>query len=339
MSISKRNKRGSALLLALVTIVILSALMVSFIFRMHLESELASQKRFEFKAQSLAAGGQEYAKWMLSQALQSGSEEAEDMGEAHELAMLHLSSGIPLTNYPVEAEEGSIRLSILPENSWRNVNLLSDADWEQLLENSGVPLEHHAGLIAQFRDWTDEDDQSLLLGAEEDDDFYQDRELPVKNAPLTAVEELQYIKGFTSAICFGGTLEEYYNEPDVEVTGILPLLTVYGKQSISLQSASKQVLMTLSGIREEQVDQLIEARRGIDGVEGTEDDGFQNQNQALGIANLPQNLNGAFTLADFSTVRIYSIGEVGQVRQAVEAIYEMNGRSFSLLSYREFRLE
>lgn len=336
---SGSKKQGSALLLALVTIVVLSALMVSFIFRLHLESELASQKRFGFKASSLAKGGQEYAKWMLVQSLKSDASETTELGEAHALALELLSSGVPLNNYSIKTEGGRIDLSILPENSWRNVNFLSDADWEQLLENNGVPSEHHAGLIAQFRDWTDANDQSLLLGAEEEDDFYQQRNLPVKNAPVTALEEIQFIKGFTPAICFGGTLEEHYNQPEIEVTGILPLLTVFGKEGVSLQSASKEVLMSLSGIREEQVDSLLEARMGIDGIPGTEDDGFQSLDQALASANLPRDLNNAFTLSDFSTVRIYSIGEVGQVRHAIEAVYEVSGRSFSLVSHRQFPLE
>lgn len=338
MSPSLPSRRGSALLLALVTIVVLSSLMVSFLFRIHIEEELATEARFGFKALELAKGGQGYAKWLLLSSTQADPSGDGMLEETLVEARDRLQGGLPLLGFQIpEVEEGGCTISIRPESSWRNVNQLPDADWEQLLDDTGVPAEYHAPLIDAFRDWTDADDQSRLQGAEKDDTFYVDRDIPVKNAPLTVLSELGLIKGFTSAILYGGTLEHEYDRPEVEVSGIAPRLTVYGEDRIHLNSASAPVLMTLSGIRAEQVEALIEARLGEDGLQGTEDDGFANVAQALGTAGIASDLDGRFSTSDFSWVRIQSVGRVGEIVQVVEAVYQVNGKEFILHSYQEFR--
>lgn len=332
---SPSSKQGSALMLALITIILLSALMVSFLFRIHLESDLAARERFGMKAEVLSRAGQEYAKWMLVQANKVGSEPSDDMEERFFIAASHLNRGVAIQGYRVEMEEGEILLSITPETGKRNVNRLSDPDWEQMLENSGVPDDHHARLIAAFRDWTDEDEATRLLGAEEDDRYYQDAELPVKNGPVESLSELGMIRGFTRALLYGGTLEEYYEEPEVTVNGIAGLLTVYGSEALSLNTASKEVLMTLSGIREEQVDTLLEGRAGDDGIFGTEDDGFNTLNQGLAAGGLSTDTQSLFTLSDLSWIRVTSIGVVGGIRKGSLAIYEYSGMNFTLVSYEE----
>ena len=331
------SKQGSALLLALVTIVVLSSLLMSFLFRMQLEEEVAAFTRFSFKARELARGGQDVGKWMLIRASKAVQEDNDSLGEELDLAFEHLNAGLPLIGITAPGvEEGACLISIRPESSWRNVNLLADADWEQLLEESDVPQELHAGLVDHFRDWTDADDQNRLLGAENDDVYYEDKGITVKNGPLTTLSELGLIKGFTPAILYGGSLEDFYNRPEDIVNGIMSRLTVHGEGRINLSSAPADVLMTIPGIREDQVEELLEARFGPDGIPNTEDDGLVNVAQALSAAGIASAGEGAFTTSDFSWVRIQSIGLVGDVRQGVEAVYEFDGRNFSLHSYVEF---
>jgi type II secretory pathway component PulK len=322
-------------MLALMTIVILSTLMMSFLFRIHLESDLAARARFGIKAEQLAQGGQEYAKWMLTKSLRVGSQPEEDMEERFYIAAKNLQQGVAVNQYEVETREGRILLTIAPETGRRNVNQLSDADWEQMLDSTGVPSQHHARLIATFRDWTDGDDSIRLLGAETDDPFYQDQTLPVKNAPIDHLQELGMIKGFTKAVLYGGRLDEFYDEPEVQVTGIVHLLSVYGDGTVNINSAPRDVLMTISGIREEQVDRLIEGRAGLDQIFGTEDDGYQNVGQALAPAGLPAEAQSVFSTSDLRWVRVSSIGEAGPVRIGIHATYEFNQNQFNLLSYEE----
>ncbi|MEX2382302.1 MAG: hypothetical protein WD490_07965 [Opitutales bacterium] len=328
-------RTGSALMLALITIVVLSTLMVSFLFRIHLESDLAARARFGMKAGHLARGGQEYAKWMLLKALRAGNEPGEDMEERFFVATKNLQQGVAIREYEIETREGRILVSITPETSRRNVNRLSDADWEQMLENTGVPNRHHARIIACFKDWTDADEATRLLGAEADDPHYQDQELPVKNGPIDSLNELGMIKGFTKSILHGGILDDFYDEPEARVTGILPLLSVYGDGSVNINSAAREVLMTVSGIREEQVDRLIEGRWGPDQIPGTEDDGYQDATRAMAVAGLPADAHSTFSTADLRWVRVHTVGEAGPVRKSIHAIYEFSGNQLTLLSYEE----
>ncbi|MDA3875030.1 MAG: type II secretion system protein GspK, partial [Kiritimatiellae bacterium] len=329
------SRTGSALMLALITIVVLSTLMVSFLFRIQLESDLAARARFGMKAEHLARGGQEYAKWILLKSLRAGNEPEEDMEERFFVATKNLQQGVAISEYAIETQSGRILLSITPETSRRNINQLSDADWEQMLENIGLPNRHHARLIACFKDWTDADEATLLLGAEADDPHYQDLELPVKNGPVESLNELGMIKGFTRSILHGGNLDEFYDEPETQVTGILPLVSVYGDGSVNLNSAPRDVLMTVSGIREEQVDRLIEGRWGPDQIPGTEDDGYPNAAQAMSVAGLPADAQSTFSTSDLRWVRVSSIGESGPVRKGIHAIYEFSGNQLTLLSYQE----
>lgn len=320
-------------MLALITIVVLSALMVSFLFRIQLETDLAVRERFGLKAESLSRAGLEYAKWMLIKSGRAGNEAEDDMEERFFVATKNLQRGVALQSYRVEMEDGDILISISPETSRRNVNRLSDPDWEQMLSNSGMPDAYHAKLIAAFRDWVDEDEATRLLGAEEDDRYYRDLGLPVKNGPVESLAELGMIRGFTRAVLYGGALSEYYDKPDIQFTGIAGLLSVFGDQSVNLNSASREVLLSLSGIREEQVDNLIEGRAGTDGEFGTEDDGYQTVQQGLAAGSLPGDIENIFNTRDLRWVRVVSIGQVGDIKKGSLAIYEFTGNDLILLSY------
>lgn len=325
-------RTGSALMLALVTIVLLSSLTASFLFRVHVESDLSARHRFGAKARSLSRSGLDVAAWLLAIAPEAGNEPEEDMTEETFIAARHLQRGIAVQRYTLETGEGELRLDIRPESGRRNVNLLPDADWEIMLENAGVPEEHIDELLDQFRDWTDEDEATRLQGAEADDEYYEERELPVKNGPVDHLDELLNIKGFTRAILYGGTLEEYYEEPDISVSGIAPLLTVYGGNRIQVNAASREILLSVSGLREGQVDRLLEGRAGTDGIFGTEDDGYRSAADAILAGGIAGGAEELFTTEARGIFRVRSTAEVSGVSRTTEVILELNGRDVFILT-------
>jgi len=332
------RKSGSALVLALVTIVVLSALVMSFLFQIRLESELAGRYRFRMKAQSLARAGTEYAKLLLIKSLRPGIEPEEEYGEDFFIRLQNLNRGLALTNHIHEMEDGFFSLSIQPESGRRNVNRLERADWEAMLESTGVPERLHDALIDCFLDFTDGNDLTRLNGAESDDPFYQDRGYAVKNAPLETLEELLLIKGFTRAIVHGGNLGEFWDMPDVTVRGIAPLLTVYGDGRININTATPEVLMTLPGITESQIERILEGRLGIDGIAGTELDGFRTPQEAVAFAGLPPDAAERFVTGERRFLRVTSIGEAGGVRSAAWTIFEQTGNNLFTLFHREEEL-
>lgn len=332
------KKQGSALVLALVTIVVLSALVMSFLFQIRLESELATRYRFRMKAQSIARAGTEYSKLLLIKSLRPGIEPEEEYGEDFFVRLQNLNRGMSLTNHIHEMADGFFTLTIQPESGRRNINRLERPDWEALLESTGVPERLHDALIDCFLDFTDGNDLTRLNGAESDDSFYVDRGYEVKNAPIETLDELLLIKGFTRAIVYGGSLTEFWDMPDIRVRGIAPLLTVYGDGRININTASPDVLMSIPGITEQQIERILEGRLGIDGIAGTELDGFRTPQEALAFAGMPPEAAELFTTGERRFLRVTSIGEAGGVRSAVWIIFEQSGNDLITLFHREEEL-
>ncbi len=329
------KRRGSALVLALVTVVILSALVMSFLFQIRLESELAGRYRYRMKAQALARGGLEFAKLLMVKSLRPGAEAEEEWGEEMFIRLRNLNRGLALNGYVHEMEDGRFTVSILPESGRRNINRLSQNDWEALLESVGVPEQLHDALIDSFLDWTDENELTRLNGAESDDPYYQERGYQVKNAAVDTLDELLLIKGFTRAIVYGGALAEFWDMPEVRVQGIAPLLTVYGDGKININTASPAVLRTISGITEEQIERLLLGRLGIDGIAGTELDGFRTPQEAVAFAGMNAGYAELFTTNERRHVRVISLGESGSARFAVWSIFEQQGNQLLPIFHRE----
>jgi len=329
------KREGSALVLALVTVVILSALVMSFLFQIRLESELAGRYRFRMKAQSLARAGLEYGKLMIIKSQRPGAEAEEEWGGEFFIRLQNLNRGLGLHSHVHEMEDGQFTLSILPESGRRNVNRLSRTDWERMLESVGIPDQLHDPLIDCFFDWIDGNDFTRLNGAESDDPYYQERGYAVKNAPVDTLDELLLIKGYTRAILYGGTLAEFWNLPDVRVQGIAPLLTVYGDGRINVNTATPPVLRTVPDITEAQIERLLLGRLGIDGVGGTELDGFRTPQEAVAFAGMDPAYAELFTTSERRHLRVISIGESGSSRFAVWSIFEQQGNQLLTIFHRE----
>lgn len=164
-------KRGSALIIVLWVIALLSVLIGGFAYEMHVESKIVSYVRKKLKAEYLAKAGIEYA-----QALLAHSSEVKGKGDTDEMkgkywyaAAKRLRQGYAVMGLTEMLGEGSFSLDILPEPGLRNINALRDDDWERIFKISGVPEELWPELIDCFNDWRDPDDQPNLDGAESDD--------------------------------------------------------------------------------------------------------------------------------------------------------------------------
>jgi general secretion pathway protein K len=164
-------KRGSALIIVLWVIALLSVLIGGFAYEMHVEAKIVSYVRKKLKSEYLAKAGIEYA-----QALLSHSSEVKGKGDTDEMkgkywysAAKRLRQGYAVMGLTENLGEGSFTLDILPEPGLRNINALRDDDWERIFKVCGVPEELWPELIDCFNDWRDSDDQPNLDGAESDD--------------------------------------------------------------------------------------------------------------------------------------------------------------------------
>lgn len=336
-SLEIRGRRGSALLVALWAVIVLSLLVGGFAFEMQVESQVVSHARKRMKARYLARAGVEWAKAVIARREDVNEADAEEIEEAEqsgmERAALGLLRGIGVSRQRVELGDGSFTLDIVPENSKRNVNKLTLEEWEELLDITGVPEDRWPEIIDCFNDWVDENDLHLLNGAEQDDPYYEENGIRVKNAPIDTVGELLLIKGFDQALLFGGEGED---EDDPPLTGIAKHLTTWGDGKVNINSASREVLLTLTDLMDEfWVDAIIDFRMGEDGEPGTIDDGFESVEEALTLVPELERVQSRITTKDITYLRVTSVGEVQGVRNTIWCILRVEGKETLPVYWRE----
>lgn len=335
-----RGSSGQAMVVALWVVMLLSMLIASLAYEMHVESAITSYSRKRLKAQAAAEGGIEYARFLLARSFEGNAEEQEDESlESERIMAKNLARGIGVTACKIEFPDATATVDILPEAGRRNVNALSDEDWEEILDQSGVPEELWPDLIDGFMDFTDEGDEHRLNGAEKDDPFYESQGYPPKNAPLDTVDELLLVKGFTPEIVYGGRTLGEGKEP-VVTSGIAPLLTTWGDGKVNINTASREVLLTLTDaggnlIDDWVVDDILSARLGDDGAANTEDDGFESVADAISKTGLDGSLAEKLSVSDRQYVRVVSTGEAGNVKAGVWAVFDVGNKEVIPLYWRE----
>ena len=284
------SRCGSALIVVLILVVALSVFVLSFASDAELELRYASVASKRKQCDALAQSGLAIATMLMEKQREISPDAEAGDGEDDDRwfeAARRLAKGQPLLGLVEDIGEGQVILSIEPEPGRRNVNLLTDEDWERILENAGVPEDCWPMLIDSYGDWIDEDENSRSDGAETED-YYDKLEHPyaAKNGPLDTVGELLLIRGFSETILKGGPfdpskMDQLANEKTgdnrfsshvdrfadtnlVTISGIEDLLTTYGDGKVNIQSASREALMTLPGIDDIAAGAIIEERGDYD---------------------------------------------------------------------------
>jgi general secretion pathway protein K len=318
------GESGAALIVAVWVILILSLLISSMAFDMQVEANVAAFQRKRIKAEYLAQAGLAWATAALSREVTEGNDEELQLepGQDEQLvvASINLSRGVGVSGVQKDLGEGSFSISILPEESRRNVNALTEEDWKEVLDQAGVENTRWPELIDSFLDWVDEGDEHRLHGAESDDSFYEQAGYEVKNAPLDTVDELLMIKGFDEALLYGGPSPE---SDEVMYAGIAGWLTTWGDGKVNVNTASREVLLTLPEIEDVVIDAILEYRTGIDALPNTKDDGFRDIQEVITKTGLDPALSDLITTTERKFLRVISIGEVDGVRNGIWAVVQV----------------
>jgi type II secretory pathway component PulK len=328
---------------ALWTIALLSILVVSFTFDAHLETKVLSVTRKRHQAEYLAMSGITMAEMLMAkQGKVSGGEAVEAISDDRWYApALLLKRGQPVRGLVEKLGEGYIRLDIDPEPGRRNVNKLTDEDWERILRVGNVPEELWPTLIDSFNDWVDADDLPRQNGAETED-YYASLTPPyrTRNKPVDTVRELLLVKGFREAILSGGVLNsEDPPERRKTLSGIQDMLTTYGDGKVNVNAAEVRVLMTLPGVDELVAHAIVEERgRSLsEGANGIPDTGFKSVAEFMArIPGIEPAVAQQATVGS-SVFRITAIGQVGRVTRRIWAIAEWDAgkKRLKILQWRE----
>lgn len=337
---------GSALVVVLWVIGLLSLLVVSFAFDAHLEARVISYVRKRLKADSVARSGMEVAQMLMVKRGQVKDNEEPDKDDRWYDTAKRMKEGGEVT-VDEAMGDGKLLLTIAPEPALRNINNLGQNEpeitenLERILEVGGVPENLWPGLIETFLDWVDPNDDARIDGAETDD-YYATLDQPykAKNGPLDTVGELLLIKNWSRPILYGGVLNEQEEgkEDRIAVRGIADLLTTYGSGKVNVNAALPRVLMTLPEVDEVMAGAIVEEREGTAAAgkdAKAEWSPFKSPADFCGRMEYRADLARFLSTDIEQFYSVTSIGESGGVQRRIACVVQFDGANLKVLRWSE----
>jgi len=309
-----RDRKGVALILVLVVIVLMVGLVVEFSYNMKVDVTLAANQRDELKAYLIALSGAELAKLILME--DDPSYDALDEEWAHFQEMPGTIS---------EGDEGLFRGMIFDEAALFPINALIGDDGkvdearlrqlERLFDLLGIDPQ----LIDAILDWLDPDDAPRPFGAE--DPYYQglSSPYPCKDGPFITPEELILVEGMKRELLYG----------EEGRAGLINYLSTFSDGKINVNTAPPIILQTLSdGIDEVIADTIVSYR---------EREPFLSPEDLQRVPGITHEVYEE--IKDYITTKssVFSIrveGEVRDIRRAVLMVVRRDPIGFSTLFWR-----
>ena len=263
------KERGVALVLALAVIALLVSLVVDFSYTMMVDLTLAANLRDEQKAFYVARSGVELARHLL----QEDTNEYDGLDEDWALLPEH-------PGFLSEDDEGRFKVTIEDEAGKFPINKLVSGEQGQQkvveerrdqLKRLFEVLELDPELVYSIIDWLDSDNEAQTIGVGAEDAYYQGlpSPYPCKNGPLDSLDELLLVKGMTKEILYGTD----------EKKGLIHFLTLYsntdiaGNVKVNINTASAEVIYSLSpDIEQNQAQAIVDhlKEKPLTGKEPTE---------------------------------------------------------------------
>ncbi|MDD1628585.1 MAG: general secretion pathway protein GspK [Methylococcaceae bacterium] len=147
--------------------------------------------------------------------------------------------------YEINSADAKIRVRLSSETGKIDINKADETLLKGLMTSAPVDEDQQTKVVNAILDWRDEDDLVHIEGAEKQE--YQDAGLSYQpgNKPFQSIEELQLVLGMDKSLFLW----------------IEPLVTVYsGQPQVTIQDATKEVLLVIPGLDRGLVDSYIAAR-------------------------------------------------------------------------------
>jgi len=257
------NRRASALLLVLWMTMALALLVSVFAYAVNQEIQWISWHRKKDEAGVLAKSALAYLPKLIEDQrrdLAFSGKPPENMFDPEKFTGFWQSKSFGLGH-------GTFQLKIRDVEQKINVNTAPKDLWENFLHFAKVPEDDARDWIDSLEDWKDPNDAAHLNGAE---DEYYSRQTPpyrAKNAPVTSLGELLWVRKGSEILSA---------RIDPKITGrdesVMDHLTVEGDGKINVNTAPLVVLASLGNVDPATAELWLKQRNGPDGLPGTEDD-------------------------------------------------------------------
>ncbi|MBU2540439.1 MAG: general secretion pathway protein GspK [Candidatus Omnitrophica bacterium] len=288
----KVNNKALILIVALWIVAILTLLAIGLAHRISIELHLIRFSRDRLKACSALEAAVQSAAYIIAQDI-NGYDSMNEIwangiwDEFNESIFkdVKLKQAVFSIIHKVDDETGVLSLlyGLSDEQARLNINTATANHLQTFFLEAEI--ENSREISASILDWIDEDEITSFDGAE--DDYYTGLDMPYhcKNAPLSSIEELLFIKGM---------------DPD-KFEKIKPFITVYGDGKININTVSELLLSsllisrgTLDSTARKLAGEVVDYRLGDDGEIGTVDDRIFEKFQDIVLALSSQTSLGEF---------------------------------------------
>jgi general secretion pathway protein K len=301
LALPGRREGGSALLLVIWAIIMISAAMMAWISWAQTDLERSADANRDVEARAMAHSGIAIALHPQVSEKTPGLEET-------------LNGGLMGFRVRIEGEGGRLNINwLISEEQPPRLDML-----KRWLELHGLTFEERERFVDCLLDYVDADNVKRLNGMEDEPGY-----VPA-NRPLQTLDELEKVAGV---------------EPLLKSPGWKDELTIYSSGPIDLSSADEAVLRLIPGFGEARIVRYLQLRRGKDQVDATEDDmqfkNFKEVGQYLGMTNPQlQELQRFATVKD-TTQRITSEGYSADVIRQIDVVVQKSGANPAIRYWNE----
>ena len=345
---------GIALIIAVIAVLVLSALAAGFALSMKVESRLAFNANSATQMYWLGRSGVELARWVLIQEKcpYDSLNQIWAGGPGSDCETNGPLSGFSLDNYHVG--DGVVSIKIVDLERKININIASAQLIQQTLTLMGVDADDISVVSDSIQDWVQPGDLPRVAGAK--DDYYQGLDPPYhcKEAPIDDLSELLLVRGVTPEMYdpkrYGGANQSgtVFNhklglgtapgETPNYPFGLVDVFTPISNGRVNINTADKNVLQVILDDQSGEIaDSVIQFRAGPDGVDGTEDDVPILNVQQLAAAGIsPQVINqlGTYCGTRSSTFEVHVTARIGtQSREYVAILWRNTATDIRVVSF------
>jgi general secretion pathway protein K len=346
------NSDGIALLIAVIAILVLSALAAGFALSMKVESRLAFNANSETQLDWLGRSGVELARWVLAQEKcpYDSLNQVWAGGPGADCETNGPLAGVSLNNYQVG--DGTVSVKIVDLERKANINTATPAELQQALTLMGVDANDISVVADSIQDWIQPGDLPRVAGAK--NDYYQGLNPPyyAKEAPIDDLSELLLVRGVTPEMYWGGSstnhaLATFQHKLGLGTApgqtpnypfGLADVFTPISNGRINVNTADANVLQMIPGVDAAMAENIIKLRAGPDGVDGTEDDTpITNPQAALQSAGLNPALAaqaGNLVTTHSATFEVHVTAQIGnRTREYVATLLRNSGADVRVVSF------